>query len=575
MIGRSLLCFPKNIKIIFLFLSGLNKKLRHILGILTPTERQQFWLQILLNVLISIADIVALVFLLLVVDFYINDQSSARLDFLPAWMLQKGSIALIAVFFIFFSIKNLAGILISNAQFRFTGKVALRISKQKLDNYLSGAYDEFVNTDSAVHLRKIAFQPFEFCQHILSGVQQILIQSFLILFTVIAILIYNAMLFMFVMGILLPSVLLVFFYIKGKLVTTRQNIIVHNERSFQFLLDALKGYVEGNIYQRRHFFHDRFVKARGVFSKHLFESLALQAIPNRVIESFSVLGLFVLILVVKWAGINDSSILITIGAFMAAAYKIIPGVVKIINAAGQIKAHGFSLSELEVSLNKDHGSLAKPEPIRSIKLNEINFHYGDHQVLNNFSFELYSGDFLGITGGSGKGKTTVLNLLLGFLTPARGNIFINDQVNSATELRSYWPQVSYVRQQSFLIHDTILRNITLEENQHDQEALNEAIEISGLKVLVDQSPEGINKIITENGKNISGGQQQRIAIARALYKGAQLILLDEPFNELDEVSTISILRCFKEIAAKGKIVVMITHDKNCLSFCNKIISLDE
>jgi ABC-type multidrug transport system fused ATPase/permease subunit len=270
-----------------------------------------------MNVFISIADIAALVFLLLVVDFYVNDQSSGRLDFLPGWMLQKGSIALIAVFFIFFSIKNLAGILISNAQFRFTGKVALRISKQKLDNYLSGAYHEFVNTDSAVHLRKIAFQPFEFCQHILSGVQQILIQSFLILFTIIAIFIYNAMLFMFVLVILVPSVLLVFFYIKRKLVTARENIVVHNERSFQFLLDALKGYVEGNVYQRRHFFHDRFAKARGTFSKHLFESLALQAIPNRVIESFAVLGLFVLILVVRWAGVNDSSIIITIGAFMA------------------------------------------------------------------------------------------------------------------------------------------------------------------------------------------------------------------------------------------------------------------
>ena len=552
----------------------MNKKLRHILGVLTPTERRQFWLQIIFNVFISIADIAALVFLLLVVDFYINDQPSSRLDFLPGWMLDKGSIALIAVFLIFFTVKNLAGILISNTQFKFTGKVALRISKQKLDNYLAGDYSEFINTDSAVHLRRIAFQPFEFCQHILAGIQQILIQSFLILFTIIAILIYNAQLFVLVLIILLPSVLLVFFYIKKKLVAAKQDIVVHNERSFQFLLDALKGYVEGNIYQRRKFFHDRFARARGIFSKHLFESLALQTIPNRVIETFAVLGLFVLILVVKWTGLNDSSILITIGAFMAAAYKIIPGVVKIINAAGQIKAHGFSLSELEVALEESRDTDTS-DPVRSVELSDVSFQYSDHHVLSNFSLRVLKGDFLGITGRSGKGKTTLFNLLLGFLTPSCGRILINDEIVSTAELKNYWGQISYVRQQSFLIHDTILRNITLEESGHDQKALNEAIAISGLSDMIDRSPDGINQIITENGKNISGGQQQRIAIARALYKKANLLLLDEPFNELDEASMIQLASHFKKMSTDGKIIIMITHDHKCLSYCNKIISLDE
>ncbi len=98
--------------------------------------------------------------------------------------------------------------------------------------------------------------------------------------------------------------------------------------------------------------------------------------------------------------------------------------------------------------------------------------------------------------------------------------------------------------------------------------------ISGLEELIKKFPEGHEKIITENGKNISGGQQQRIAIARALYKNAGLIILDEPFNELDEEATNSLLQHFKELAAAGKSVVMITHDKKSLSYCNKIVSLD-
>ena len=81
-------------------------------------------------------------------------------------------------------------------------------------------------------------------------------------------------------------------------------------------------------------------------------------------------------------------------------------------------------------------------------------------------------------------------------------------------------------------------------------------------------------MITENGRNISGGQQQRIAIARALYKDADLYLLDEPFNELDETSSKTLLKHFVELTKKGKTVIIITHDQSSLSFCNKIVSLD-
>jgi ABC-type bacteriocin/lantibiotic exporter with double-glycine peptidase domain len=261
---------------------------------------------------------------------------------------------------------------------------------------------------------------------------------------------------------------------------------------------------------------------------------------------------------------------------MAAAYKIIPGVVKIINASGQMKAHEFSLSDIgQIYVEETTEQKLIDTELQKVELKNLGFQYGQQRILNDLSLSIKKGDFIGITGRSGKGKTTILNLMLGFLTPAKGEILINDRSISADEIKDYWAHISYVRQQPFLIHDTIRKNITFEEIVHDEKKLHCVIKISGLNDLVNESSEGLDKMITENGKNISGGQQQRITIARALYKKASLILLDEPFNELDEASAILLVQHFKEMALQGKMIIMITHDSKCLSYCNKIISLDE
>ena len=499
-----------------------------------------------------------------------------NLSFLPGWLRDRHSVSFIAIFFFLFGIKNIAAFFITKAQYKFIAGVAVRISGINLSNYQQGEFSDFVNIDSSVQIRKISLQPFEFCQYILSGIQQIITQSFLIILTVVAIILFNAKLFLLLLLILLPPVILVFYIIKKRLTHAKIHIRTTNEKSFQHLLDALKGYVEGNIYNRNEFFLNRFLKHRRIFSRYLFDSLALQSMPNRIIEIFAVLGLFILIAIAKWSGNGDSAALLSVGAFMAAAYKIIPGIVKLINVAGQIRAYEYSITDLIEKKETKKSTEKDPQAsIHSIRLKNISFQYNDLQVLNNFCLSLEKGDFLGITGESGKGKTTVLNLLLGFLTPDHGEILINGVKVNSPGIKKYWPSISYVRQQSFFIHDTALRNITFEEEGHDKNNLDVASEVSGVDGMIEQFPERLDKIITENGKNISGGQQQRIALARAVYKNADLILLDEPFNELDEGSSIILLKHFKDLTDKGKMVIMITHDKQSLSYCNKIVSLDE
>jgi ABC-type bacteriocin/lantibiotic exporter with double-glycine peptidase domain len=542
-------------------------------AVLTKKERSQFNFLVLLDIIISVVDILSLALLLWIIRFYITDNENEGLSFLPAWLTDRNSIAFIAVYFVFFGAKNVAGYFITRAHYKFISRVSVRIAQNNLSRYQHSPFSEFVSVDSSAHIRRIAFLPLEFCQHILSGVPQIITQSVLIFLAIVAIILFNAKLFLLLLAILLPPVIVIFYLIRRQLTKVRKQITTGNEVSFRHLMDALKGYIESNLYGRNSFFLHRFGKSRKKFTTSLFESTSIQEMPSRMIEIFAVLGLFILIAIAKWSGNTDTDYLITIGAFVGAAYKIIPGIVKIINLTGQIRAYEFSMSDL-LHDGQDYSKNKKAITIlESIRFHQVNFQYDRQPVLSDFSLEIKKADFIGLSGESGKGKTTFLNLLLGFLSPVSGDMYVNETKSSRADMQNCWPFISYVKQQPFFIHDTILKNITLEEDGYDNVRLQSALEGSGLNKLIHDSPEGLQKMITENGKNISGGQRQRIAMARALYKDADLFILDEPYSELDEEAECQMIQNLKKLSENGKTIILITHNSKSLAFCNKLVSL--
>jgi ABC-type multidrug transport system fused ATPase/permease subunit len=554
----------------------LKQLIKNTLAILSPGERKKLGMLALLDIVISIADIGFLALLLFIIHFYTQPAPSGKFSFLPAWFPDHHSLTLITVFFLFFGLKNLAGFLIYRAQCRFIGQTASRLSQNKLLGYLEGAYADYINVDSAVHIHKISHQPVEFCQHILGGIQQIITQSVLIALTIAGMLFFDARLFFLLFIILLPPVIAVFWLIKRKLKVVKKYARTSIEKALQYLQEALSGFVESNLYDKNDFFLRRYSNHQQEFNKYLSDSLIVQGMPNRMIEIFALLGLFILVAINNWSGGAHSTSIVTIGAFMAAAYKIIPGIVKIVNLSGQINTYEFTIHDLQ----KDHTGRNKKDEtaaakiLRSLEFKNIRFRYNGKPVLSDLNFSVKPGDFLGISGHSGKGKTTILNLLLGFLKPDAGQIAINHSDADAGTRQQYWQNISYVKQESFLIHDSILRNIILDERVCDEQKLDQVIQATGLAELINSFPEKLNKIIKENGKNISGGQKQRITIARALYKNADLIILDEPFNELDEGSECLLLDYLKQLSQTGKLIILITHNKKSLSFCNKIVSLD-
>lgn len=536
---------------------------------------------IILDILISVADILSLALLLYIIHFYTQPNTNQHLPILPHWLSSKQSLWPIALFLLLFSAKNAAGFLVFRAQSRFIARIASRLSRNKLMQYQEGSYLDYIQIDSAVQIRRISHYPVEFSQYIVGGVQQIITQSVLILLSIAGILLFNPQLFLLLFAILLPPVLAVFYLIKKRSKKIRVYAQSSIEKALQHLQEALSGFVEGNVYNKNQAFLERYMNRQQQFNHYLSDLLTAQGIPARMIEVFALIGLFLLLAIYQWSGSGDTSALITIGAFMAAAYKIIPGVVKILNISGQINTYNYTIHELLPRSAERAGTIEQPAlastpttRIQTIRFANVKFAYGQRAILEKINFQVEKGDMLGIAGRSGRGKTTIIHLLLGFLSPQAGNIIFNGTITDTNNRKQFWPRIAYVKQQPFLVHDTFQHNITLNGHCHEQQ-LQEAVHHAGLADLVRSFPDGVQQVVAEQGKNISGGQRQRIAIARALYKEADLIILDEPFNELDAAAEQALLQYFKELALSGKIIILITHNQQSLAHCNKLINLDE
>jgi ABC-type multidrug transport system fused ATPase/permease subunit len=510
------------------------------------------------DALVSLADIAALAALLLIIGSY-TGQINTKFIF-----IQQHTELSIAIFFIAFTIKNLLAFIIRKKQVMFCYDVAARLSRKKMLQYLQGHHRVYSTTDSSVHIKQVSQVPVEFAHYVLSGLQQIATQLILVAIAVAAITWYNAKLFLLVLLILLPAALFTARLLKKKIQQARLHTKITSEKSLQYLQEALAAYTESRVYQLQDFFTNRYTNWQQQLNRQLSGLQVIQLLPSRLIEVFAIAGFLILVLAGKYTANTNQADILTIGAFMAAAYRIMPALVNIINNQAQVKAYEHTISSFLTPEEKNNKGSEVQAGTPAIRFSNVSFYHDDKLVIDNLSFEIQHGEMIGLSGPSGAGKTTVINLVLGILQPAKGTV----------EVQAGNGGFACVLQHPFVLHDSLQNNIALGDEQPNQQLLQDVMEQAGLTGFAASLPGGIHTIITERGKNISGGQQQRIAIARALYRNAGLLVLDEPFNELDEASEKKLLAHFKNLAAAGKIVILATHNPASLAQCSKIITIN-
>jgi ATP-binding cassette subfamily B protein len=214
---------------------------------------------------------------------------------------------------------------------------------------------------------------------------------------------------------------------------------------------------------------------------------------------------------------------------------------------------------------------------RTIRLRNVSFGY-DHDeknnVLHNISLCIPEGKVTAIVGPSGCGKTTLLKLLLGFYIPQEGMISVGGMALQTLEATMWRSRCGAVLQDGYIFTDTIINNITMNEDEPDLKRLVDAAEMANIKDFIEQLPRNYYTVVGQNGRNLSQGQKQRLLIARAIYKDPDFLLLDEATNALDAFNERSILKNLN-VFKRQRTVLVIAHRLSTIKNADHIIVMDQ
>ena len=295
--------------------------------------------------------------------------------------------------------------------------------------------------------------------------------------------------------------------------------------------------------------------------------------PKHFLELVAIVAFLIMFYFMKISDYKIDEILILLALFAAVSFKILPlfnefmsNIQRIRYALPIIKMIYDELKTQKVfEINKPKFSLAFDSKLKDkIKIENLSFKYPkmSTKVFEDASLILNVGEITGLCGESGSGKSTFLNLLSGLDNNFTGNILI-DNKNLNKENITWADQVAYISQNPFFLDDTIKNNIAYAEEEPDEKKLLECIKFSQLESLIDNLENGINNLIGEDGARLSGGQLQRLAIARALYKDFNILILDESLNALDINNETKIIDILSELK-KNRIVLLTSHKKALL-----------
>ena len=536
---------------------------KRILNLLLPTERRTGMKVAGAVFLSAMLDFVGLAVLLPVLYLLLDGGGQQRA---AVWfcLLAVGVIAL----------KSLFGAILSRYQQRFQMDLYKRLSASLFDAYYKKGL-LFIREQGVSRLgHQVNFVCYAFSLNMLAPLFRIAGDGLLILLAIVALLVFDWVTAVVLFVSFLPFMLFYIIGIRKRLRKYGEQELDARRRQARVVNETFGGFAELEV-------NDGFDSMKQIFRQGLeqistsrMKMERISRIPMFLSELSVIAGLTLLTVL----GTGDVKALV--GVFAVAAFRLLPALRGILMGWTQIQNTIPSLQIIETGLSEDDCVEEREEELsfhESISIHNLNYAYEtDTPVLDHFNCSIRKGEYVGFNGCSGVGKSTLFNLLLGFLKPQEGEVCVDNVPLTARTQTAWLKRIGYVQQDVFIFQSSLAENIALGNRQVDKEKIVRRLKQVCLDEWAQTLPQGLDTPMGEYGKRLSGGQRQRIGIARALYKEAEIILLDEATSALDNATEMDINRMLEELRKEypGLTILSIAHRESSLSYCDRIITID-
>ena len=560
------------------------EKINKLKNILNIFQKKQFIFLFCFMLLAVLLEILVLKFLLIILNFFSNpgnDINSSTVIFLQNL---KGDLSfpflIICIFVIIFLLKTLINIFLNFQKGKFLFNTKADVSLRLMRGYLYMPRVFHMRTNTSELVRNITVEVDNLMTSLLNILTIILDASVLI----------GLVIFLCFVNFeitIISFFALVFFSFLVSGVNRKKTIQLGKKRvkiiqlRLKNIIEALSGSKTFTITGSRDKAISDFSVNNSQIAKLSYKNFFRNGLPKPLFELFTVLIIGSFFIFVQQKNLEISSIIPTLGVFLAAVYRLIPSFANIMS---NIQSYQFNIqcvtnlsNDLEKFKNIKNINQEKINFIKSLDFNEVTFSYGSNErstVFKNINISIKKGSKIGIVGPSGSGKSTFLDIFMGLLPVQSGQVLI-DGKNIKNQESGWQKNIGCVPQEVFISDDTLKKNVAFGESDEkiDNTKLLRAIELAGLKNFVENLDLKENTIIGERGSRVSGGQRQRIGIARAFYNNPDLLILDEATNALDEQIEKKII---DEIFSTGinRTIIFVSHNYQNLRHCDSIYKIE-
>ena len=513
-----------------------------------------------------------------------NEITKSIFDFLQ--INDKDQIVKVALgsLLLVYILKSAYLIFLSFYQNKFTSVLSSNLSNKLFKNYLYKDYAFHIKRNSSELIKNLQVEISNFSNFLISIIS--LITESTLAFSVIITLFFIEPLATLIV-LLLFGLSSFMFYQFTKNITTEWGKVREqiDSKSSKIVIEGLSGIKEVILLGKQSFFENQLENMNSSKASMNSKALTLRQIPRYFLELLSVFSLIIFVFILLIQSKNVDNVIVTLGIFVAATFRILPSINRILSSLQNIKYYQSSIDVLYkefefINKKKDFfkRDIIRLAPNKSIDINQLCFIYPQTKkiILDNVTLKLQTGTTTGIIGVSGSGKSTLINIIVGLLKPSSGEILIDDNSNIENNLDLWQNAIGYVSQDVFLSDQSILMNIAfgIKQESIDYKLIDKVLEQAKLSELILTLPEGYHTKVGERGVQLSGGQRQRIGIARALYRRPSILVLDEATSSLDVKTEEEIMMSVDNL--KGQMtIIIVTHRLITLKNCDEIFSIKE